>query len=554
MTDIPVLIVGGGPVGLALACDLGWRGVPCLLLEQGDGRVLTPKMNEVNIRSMEFCRRWGITDQVERAGFPDSYKLDMVYCTSLAGHLLERDEYPAPRDRQSPPESPEKRTWCPQLVFDPVLTRAVSGRRNVRMRYRCRLDRFTQSSDLVRAQVMDLATEKPFEIRAAYMVACDGAGSSVRGALGIAQDGNPNLGYSINIFFHCPDFLRAHDKGEAERYLFVGPQGTWGNITVVNGADEWRLTVLGTTEKMDLDAFDARAMVRRALGRDDVAFDLIAVRPWRRSELTARSYRAGRVFLAGDAAHTMSPTGGFGMNTGLIDAVNLSWKLDAVLRGFGGAHLLDSYEIEQKPVARRNALASTHNYKLWVGLRQMCGAILDDTPEGEAVRREAGRRLKETLREEWECLGVQLGHRYEDSPICVPDGSAPPPDAITEYVPSARPGSRAPHAWLADGRSIIDLFGRGFVLLRLGPSPPAVDGLVAAACERGVPLAVVDIASSDIAALYAARLVLVRPDGHSAWRSDDAPSDPGRLIDIVRGAVAPSQRRAQPEGAFSNVL
>jgi hypothetical protein len=272
-----------------------------------------------------------------------------------------------------------------------------------------------------------------------------------------------------------------------------------------------------------------------------VAFELIAVRPWRRSELTAQTFRDGRIFLAGDAAHTMSPTGGFGMNTGLIDAVNLSWKLDAVMRGWGGGHLLDSYEIEQKPVARRNALASTHNYKLWVGLKQMCGPILDKTPQGEKVRREAGRRLKETLREEWECLGVQLGYRYEDSPICVPDGSASPPDPITQYIPSARPGSRAPHAWLPDGRSLIDRFGRGFVLLRFGPDSPAAEALIAAARTRGVPLQAFDIASPAIAALYGAKLVLVRPDGHSAWRSNDVPVDPVQLIDVVRGAAAASQ-------------
>jgi 2-polyprenyl-6-methoxyphenol hydroxylase-like FAD-dependent oxidoreductase len=433
-------------------------------------------------------------------------------------------------------ESPEKRTWCPQLVFDPVLARAAAGCPTVTTRYRWRFDGFEQTASEVRGRVTDLETRRPYEIRAQYLVACDGAASAVRSAAGISQEGDPLLGYSINIFFRCPDLLRATRMGEAERYLFVGSEGTWGNITVVDGQNNWRLTVLGSKERIDLERFDPRAMVHRALGRDDVPLELIAVKPWRRSEMIANTYRSGRVFLAGDAAHTMSPTGGFGMNTGIIDAVNLGWKLDAVLRGWAGSALLDSYEIEQKPIARRNARASTQNYHLWVGLKEMCGHILDESPDGERLRREVGRRLKEALRQEWECLGVQLGYRYENSPICVADETPPPPDAITTYVPTARPGSRAPHVWLPDGRSIIDLFGRNFALLRLGNRPPPVETIAAAAKARKVPLEIFDISSPEIAELYGASLVLVRPDGHSAWRANEAPGDALRLMDIVRGA------------------
>jgi 2-polyprenyl-6-methoxyphenol hydroxylase-like FAD-dependent oxidoreductase len=534
--ETPILIVGAGPIGLALALDLGWRGISCTIIDQGDGSIDLPRGGMVSARTMEFCRRWGIAEDVARAGFPDTYKLDMVYCTNLSGYLLERDEYPAPRDQKAPRESPEKRTWCPQLVFDPVLARAVAGCSNVNMRYRCRFDAFEQTDDEIRVRITDLDGNQASEIRASYLIACDGAASTIRKAAGISQRGNPLLGYSVNIFFRCPDLLRATKMGEAERYLFVGPEGTWGNITVVDGRNNWRLTVLGSKEKMDLDKFDPRAMVCRALGREDVHFDLIAVKPWRRSEMIADSYRAGRVFLAGDAAHTMSPTGGFGMNTGIIDAVNLGWKLDAALQGWAGDALLDSYEIEQKPVARRNALASTQNYHLWIGLKEMCGRILEDSSDGARLRSEVGRRLKEGLRQEWECLGVQLGFRYEDSPICVPDQTPSPPDDITEYIQTARPGSRAPHASLPNGRSTLDLFQGGFVLLRMGPDPLPVETIVAAADARMVPLSVIDISSAEIAALYGARLVLIRPDGHSAWRADQAPTDPSHLIDTVRGA------------------
>jgi 2-polyprenyl-6-methoxyphenol hydroxylase-like FAD-dependent oxidoreductase len=547
-SETPILIVGAGPIGLALALDLGRRGIACTIIDQGDGSIDLPRGGMVSARTMEFCRRWGIAEDVARAGFPDTYKLDMVYCTNLNGYLLERDEYPAPRDQKAPRESPERRTWCPQLVFDPVLARAVAGCNKVNIRYRCRFEGFRQTTNEILARVTDLDGNQASEIRASYLVACDGAASPIRSAAGIAQSGDPLLGYSVNIFFRCPDLLRVTKMGEAERYLFVGPEGTWGNITVVDGRNNWRLTVLGSKEKIDLDKFDPRAMVCRALGREDVHFDLIAVKPWRRSEMIADTYRAGRVFLAGDAAHTMSPTGGFGMNTGIIDAVNLGWKLDAVLQGWAGDALLDSYEIEQKPVARRNALASTQNYHLWIGLKEMCGRVLEDSSHGARLRSEVGRRLKEALRQEWECLGVQLGFRYENSPICVADDTPSPPDDITNYIPTARPGSRAPHAWLPDGRSVIDLFQGRFVLLRLGAEPPPAETIVAAARARKVPLDVVDISSEEVASLYGASLVLVRPDGHSAWRANQAPADPARLIDIVRGAHVPARSRRAAVG------
>jgi len=346
----------------------------------------------------------------------------------------------------------------------------------------------------------------------------------------------PVLSYSVNIFFRSPSLLRAHDKGEAERYLFVGNHGTWGNITVVDGRGSWRLTFIGSDEKMDLSRFDGAAEVRRAIGRDDVPFEIIAVRPWRRTQAIAREYRKGRVLLAGDAAHTMSPTGGFGMNTGVIDSVNLGWKLQAALEGWAGADLLDSYGIEQRPVALRNSDFSTQNFNLWVAAQEGCESVLEETAAGERARRAVGQRMKELLTVEWQCLGVQLGYRYENSPLCIADGTPPTPDEASVYVPTARPGARAPHAWLADGRSTLDLYGRSFVLLRLGEAPPDVAPLVEAARAQRLPLTVVDIADPAVAALHQRRLVMVRPDGHSAWRADALPRNPAGMAAILRGA------------------
>lgn len=540
-SETQALIVGAGPIGLVMAMELAWRGVPCMIIEQGDGTVDLPRGAMVSVRTMEYCRRWGITGQVAAAGFPQDYRLDMVYCTSLAGYLLERDPYPSMREREPPPQSPEKRTWCPQPMFDPMLAREVARLGGTTMRYHCRLEGFEQGADTVLARTIDERSGERREIAARYLIGCDGAGSFVREATGIGQDGE-FLGYSINIFFRCPGLLEAHDKGEAERYLFVDATGTWGNITVVDGHSTWRLTVIGGKERFDLETFDAAAHVRRAIGRDDVPFELIAVKPWRRSQALAHRFRQGRVLLAGDSAHTMSPTGGFGMNTGCIDAVNLGWKLEAVLAGWGGEHLLDSYTAEQVPVVLRNSAASTSNYDLWVGVRAISGSVLEPTDAGGQARSEVGRRLKESLREEWECLGVMLGYRYDASPICIDDHSPAPPDPVSEYFPSARPGARAPHAWLPDGRSTLDLFGRGFVLLHFGGTLDGADRLLAAARQQAVPIRREDITQPDIAALYERRLVLVRPDGHVAWRGDVPPADIPAVISAIRGGSCAERR------------
>ena len=538
MLTTDVLIIGAGPVGLSLALDLAWRGVPSVVVDQGTGTIEHPRTGLVAVRTMEFCRRWGIAHDVRACGFPGDFPLNIVFCTTLAGYMLDRADYPGMDAMPTPPEAPEKKQRCPQSWFDPILRRGVERLGRTDLRYRTRLERFEQDAEGVTAHVTH-PDGSAGSIRARWMVGCDGGASFVRERLGIPFTGKPALSYSVNVIFQMPGFLDAHDKGLAERYLFADQGGVWGNITVIDGAGLWRLTVLGSEAKMDLDRFDAPAAVRRALG-SDAPFEIVSVVPWRRSQLLAERWRDGRVLLAGDAVHTMSPTGGMGANTGVQDAVDLAWKLDAVLQGWGGDTLLDSYEIERKPIAVRNAGFSTHNYRSWTALKD-CGAILDETPEGEAVRRIVGTHLRESTRVEWESLGLQIGHRYDASPICIPDGSHPVPDDFSIVVPTARPGARAPHAWLADGRSMLDLFGRGFVLLRFAAADLAAAGTAAgsaavetAALRRAVPLSVIDIDEPAIARLYGAPLVLVRPDGHVAWRGV-AVADADALLATVTG-------------------
>jgi 2-polyprenyl-6-methoxyphenol hydroxylase-like FAD-dependent oxidoreductase len=534
---VPVLVVGGGPVGLALAGDLGWRGIACTLVEQSDGSIYQPRMDLVGIRTMEFCRRWGIVPAVEGSPYPRDYAQDNIYLTSLTGYELGRERFPGIGQAPPPKESPQRRERCPQNMFDPILRAFAASQKNVALRYRTRLVSFAQNANLVAAVVENAETGAREEIPARYIVGCDGARSLVRETLGIAMQGNPVLTYTTNVIFRCPQLLSLHDKGKAYRHIFIGPEGTWSTIVAINGRDEWRFSIIGGSEQRDYTTDDIKAAIRRAVGRD-FEFEILSVLPWVRRELVAERYRGGRAFIAGDAAHVMSPTGGFGMNTGIQDVVDLSWKLAATIEGWGGDGLLDSYSIERQPIGTRNVTEASGN------LRRMLSVpphpnLLDDTPQGAATREKVGREFSETMRREWFTLGAHLGYRYENSPICWPDGTVAPPDDPRAYVPTARPGHRAPHAFFAGGRSTLDLFGRGFALIGFGAPAAEAAPLLEAAKKRNLPLTFTAIAEPHIAALYERKFVLVRPDGHVAWRGDRMPEDALCVIDVVRGAGNP---------------
>ena len=530
-----VLIVGGGPVGLALAGDLGWRGIPCLLIEQSDGSIYQPRMDLVGIRTMEFCRRWGLVPAVEGSPYPRDYAQDNIYLTSLTGYELGRERFPGIGQAPPPKESPQRRERCPQNMFDPILRAFASSQKSNRLRYRTRLVSFTQDADLVTAVVENAETGAREEIAARYIVGCDGARSLVRETFGLRMSGSPILTYTTNVIFRCPHLLSLHDKGKAYRHIFIGPEGTWATIVAINGRDEWRFSLIGGSEQRDYTTEEIEAAIRRAVGCD-FEFEILSVLPWVRRELVAERYRSGRGFIAGDAAHVMSPTGGFGMNTGIGDAVDLSWKLAAMIEGWGGVGLLDSYSAERQPIGARNVAEASDNLRRMLSVGRHAD-LLDATPQGAATRERVGREFGETMRREWHTLGIHLGYRYEGSPICRPDGSAAPPDDPRTYVPTARPGHRAPHAFLADGRSTLDLFGPGYTLLGFGADAAAAAPLLEAAKERKVPIAFTAIAEPHIAALYQHKFVLVRPDGHVAWRGDRMPADALRLVDVVRGAA-----------------
>jgi hypothetical protein len=267
-------------------------------------------------------------------------------------------------------------------------------------------------------------------------------------------------------------------------------------------------------------------LLLRKLAGGDFAYELLNVSPWERRDFVAEGYRRDRVFIAGDSAHECSPTGGIGMHTGLEEAVNLGWKLAAVLQGWGGPILLDSYEAERRPIAARNVDLATRSFRAIASIPGW-----HDTDRAAEWPNNSPRWLSVPEH-------LKLLYCYEHSPICIPDGTPAPPPLPERFVASTRPGTRAPHAWLADGRSTLDLFGERFTLLRLGTHPADAAALIDAAKARGVPLHAIAIVDAELAALYERKLVLVRPDGHVAWRGDACPAEPGAVVDRVRGAAA----------------
>lgn len=502
MIETDVLIAGGGPVGLGLACELGWRGVRCLVVEERPEFLDEPvaKVNLVNARSMEFCRRWGIEKEVRHAGFPDDFPMSILFATSMRGKTIARIPYPSMGEQLPHPASPTNRQRIPQGLLDGVLRRAAQRFESVDVAFDTRLAGFTDKGTHVEAEIV--RGDRREVVRARYLVGADGARSMVRESLGIGLVGEQRLNTSCGIYFRSPRLWRQHDKGKAIMTILVGPEGMWANLNAIDGYSTWRLSVY-----RQVDPADAMALLHKAIGGTFEA-EIRAVNPWIRRAVVAERMQQGRCFLIGDAAHQLSPTGGFGMNTGLGDAVDLGWKIEAVLRGRGGERLLETYDIERRPIGERAVREATVNFKQLVNLPTF-EWIANDGPEAEARRAELGKTFVAMTRAEWESWGVQFGYRYDPSPIVIPDGTEPPLDDPMVYTPTARPGSRAPHVWLSPGHSTLDLFGRDFTLLAL------------------------DRMSEEAKSAYGRRFVLVRPDGHVAWRGNDPPDD--AVMRKVRG-------------------
>ncbi|WP_340683008.1 FAD-dependent monooxygenase [Amycolatopsis coloradensis] len=543
----PVAIVGGGPVGLLLALFLDRHGVRSVVFELAESTSDQPRGSTHSARSMEHYRRLGLAGDVRELGLPWDHSTDIAFYTRYNGFRLARNRRPAVRDllRQvaSGPRTaqvPEPMHRANQMYVERLLYRRARAAANIELRFGWRVTGI--AADPGGADILaEDAGGRVRAWRAGYVAGCDGARGVVRGHLGARYAGADRVeqevlgGRTVAAHLRIPTLYRD----------FLVDGGAWShwavntdlvlNLIALNGKDEFFLL----TSSVDPDSAPDDALVsavRRAAGAP-IPVTVLARRPWTSGmALVADNFGTDRVFLAGDAAHLFTPNGGFGMNTGLDDAANLAWKLAAAVQGWGGPGLLASYHHERRPVAIRNTGAARElNLGLANVARPHC--VEQDTAEGRAERRRLGRMLADYGDRTLDTLGVQLGARYDGSPI-VDGQDTPPADLLDTYTPSSVPGGRAPHLWLDDtrvnGSSLFDHFGVGFSLLRLGPKAPPADGLRAEAARRNIPLKVLDLPDPLARDLYERDLVLIRPDQHVAWRGNGL-DRPDRLLTTVTG-------------------
>lgn len=530
-----VLIVGGGPVGMALALDLTYRGIDCVVADAGDGQVRHPKVSTIGPRSMELFRRWGVADAIRDAGWPADHPLDIAWVTRVGGHEVYRYRRGTAGDRPAFAHTPEPDQVCPAHWLNPVLTRAVGVHPDGPLRLRTTVDGVLQADDHVDATLTDHATGRTGTVRARFLVACDGAASPIRQACGIEAPACHRTQVFRNILFRAPELRERLGDRAALVYFLMLSSTLRFPLRSLNGSDLYNL-VVGADD--DAEGADALSLISDALALD-TPVELLGDGEWHLTHRVADRYRAGRVFLAGDAAHTLSPSGGFGLNTGVGDAADLSWKLAATLEGWAGDRLLDTYETERRPIAVESLKEANLNLRRTMR-RQVPPEVHLDGPEGERARTKMAERLKNSgAQREFDAPEIHFGLRY-GSPAIIEDPDVPTRHgkADAHWRPGSEPGYRAAHAWWDATTSTLDLFGRGFVLLRFAGHEGLAElgGVERAFAERGVPLTVHDGGDGEVAKLYERPFVLVRPDGHVAWRGNDLPADPVAFADTVRGA------------------
>ena len=537
----PVLIVGAGMVGLSLAVELGSRNVPCILITDGQTTAGHPQGNSLNARTMEHFRRLGLAPEIRTAGLPADHATDVVYATRFAGWELARLPMPSTAEKLGDPaqtaQTPEPIHRANFFYIEPILKARIDALPSVDVRFGHHLVSYDQDADGVTAIVERVADGVALEITCDWLIGCDGARSTVRQALGIGYAGKGGedetfmRGRMLSTYVDAPALADIMNFAPGWHYWTINEDDRASVATLDAKGKYVVLTRMPPGE--DETTIDAAAAFRRTIGQD-IPVEVLSVKSWMAGlALVADRYQERRVLMAGDAVHLFTPTGGFGMNTGVDDAANLGWKLAAVVHGWAPPTLLDTYEAERRPIGIRNTSMS-HQFASAVAGLEIPPTLEDDTPEGQAERDRIGAHLA-TFTEEFRSLGIQLGARYDDSSLIVSDGTTAPPDSPFEYVPSAVPGGRAPHIWLAPNDALFDRFGPHFTLLCLSGNPPDVTGLVDAARARNIPHDVVAIDEAHVRHAYGADLLLLRPDHHIAWRGDAVPADPDRVWAQVTG-------------------
>ena len=515
---VQVVVAGGGPAGLACAVELGRRGIGCLVIEPRTTiSRARPRCKTINVRSMQHLRRWGIAGRLrDRAPLSPAWSSDAVFCTSLAGRELSRFTgvlgLVPEGDR-----FPELGQQAPQYVLEELLRDVVRELPACQLATGFTVTGVGQDEGGVRVTVADRDGGHAVVI-ADYLVGCDGPRSVVRDRIGAAYTGEAALRPNFGMVFTAPDLWRHVRHGPAVHYWIINPAAP-ALMGPIDPDGTWWLIAFGVDS--ETGEREAVRLIDAAAGVPSGAV-VRSTDPWTARMQIADTMRRGRVFLAGDAAHLHPPFGGHGLNTGIGDAVDLGWKLAATLDGWGGPALLDSYELERRPIQERVIREATAN--MAVTSPELLADNLDaDDAAGMRARRAAGERIQHAKRPEFHSLELVLGIRIEDSPVITGGPGA-----------GAQPGALLPHAWLSPGRSLYDELGAGFTLLVRWPGT-GTGTIEKAARTRGVPLRVLDVPAQDPVHRGPA-LALVRPDQYVAWAGDREPGDGLALIDRVRGS------------------
>lgn len=531
--DTCVLIAGGGPVGLSAAIELGWRGVPAVLITEKLDTAQHPKCNSTNARSMEHFRRLRIAKELRAASLPPHIVRASTYVTRFCGYEFGR--LPRPYSEFPTPEIPNV---VSQIVLERRLRAHAEQAPGVHVHFGWKLGSFESATGGIVATVED-TTGTQRQIKARYLIGADGASSTVRRALGfdmVGEDGTTQRafmgGTMLSYYVRAPELMARSGRVPTHSTWIINPEMR-GLMFSQDGKETW-VAHYQVPPGADWTTLDARAIVRRMLGAD-VDFEIISGGPWTGGlALVAEHYQAGNVFLAGDAAHLFTPLGGMGMNTGIGDVMNLCWKIAAMEHGWGGSTLLPSYEAERRPIGLRNSQFGVRCSRVMDGWKVPAN-FEEDTPDAQQARDALGAQVVVEDVPQYLSAGLQLGEIYEASPIIVAAQTPPPADRWDIYTPIDRPGARAPHFWITEGQSLYDLFGKDFTLLAFAGADSSA--LEAAARARKVPLTVIRLQERN--PLYSHALVLIRPDQHVAWQADAADrAKADAAIDRIRGATA----------------
>jgi 2,4-dichlorophenol 6-monooxygenase len=581
--DVSVLIVGGGGCGLSAAVMLADLGVSTLLVERHPGTAIMPKAHILNPRTLEIFRQHGLSEDVYRLGADGQDNATCRWFTSLGGgEVWDRREVHRTDAWGGNALRERYREWSacrhgnmPQIELEPLLRRHAQERNPGGIAFNHELVSLTQHDDGVQVEIRDRDQDTVHSVTTQYVLGADG-GKTVGRMLGIELQGPEPFVETVSVYFRAD--LSSHlTNDDSLIRLFIRPatDGTWTRTGLVGHGPSWDRHCETWVSSVTLPSADrqftaeaAADAVRERLGLPELDIEVIHFTRWSIEAVLAERYSDGRVFLAGDAAHRHSPMGGLGLNTGIQDAHNLAWKLAAAVHGHADPRLLRSYGAERRPVGRRNVDFATfaffNHLAVSAGFGVMPNAPEDhnraaleslfaDTLEG-ATRRERMRGFFDTLRMEFACADIELGFEYADSPVVVRDDSAAPPrdPAGFEYQPTARPGHRMPHAWLeryGDHVSTHDLVTPGTFVLLAGEEA----GQWCEAAERfgrasGVPVVAHRIgrtaelrdrdgAWSAHRGHGAAGAVLVRPDGHIAFRAGGRSERPDADLEAAFGVA-----------------